>query len=119
MPANRVAAIGAVLSAVVGALITLLGAVPEKWQGPSLIAAVLSVTVIVVTFMLGSQKWDALVMGGSTPLPGPTGPMGPQGPAAEVPDVSDEQEFADIPEPDAATVLETGALPDTPEGDLA
>lgn len=56
MPANRVAALGAALSAAVGAVVTLLGAVPAAWQGPVLIAVVVCVTVLAVVFMVGSWK---------------------------------------------------------------
>lgn len=62
MASNKVAGIGAALTAVVGALITLLGSVPEKWQGPVVMTSLFCITVLAAVYMLGSQKWDKLVM---------------------------------------------------------
>lgn len=61
MSANRIAGLGAALTASAGALVTLLGAVPEKWQGPVVIAALVCVTILASVFMLGSQRFDSLI----------------------------------------------------------
>lgn len=62
MASNKLAGIGAAATALVGALITLLGAVPEKWQGPVVMTALACITILAAVYMLGSQKWDKLVM---------------------------------------------------------
>lgn len=62
MSSNKLAGVGAAVTALVGALITLLGAVPEKWQGPVVMTALFCITILAAVYMLGSQKWDKLVM---------------------------------------------------------
>lgn len=60
LPANRTAAIAAGSTAVVaGVVIPILGAVPTDWRGPTIIAAILCLTVLGSVFLIGSQKHEA------------------------------------------------------------
>jgi hypothetical protein len=61
MPANRVAALGGTLTAIVAALVTLLGALDGDTAKAIVIVTVLIVVaVIVVTFLIGSQRSEKL-----------------------------------------------------------
>ena len=72
MPTNRIAGLGAVLSAFVGALVTLLGAIDNDTAKAVVVGvAILSAAAVAITFMLGSQRWDSLIMSDGAPSIGP------------------------------------------------
>ena len=91
MSPNRVAALAAAASALVGATVTLLGAVPERWQGPVLIAGMFCLTVLAVVFMLGSQRWEKLIFDPEPVVDRPTPPA-----PAPLP-LEDEDDPDDLP----------------------
>lgn len=66
-PANRVAAIGGIVTSIVTALVTLQANFPAGSPGHEIIAkavivlgAILAILGIVVKFLEGSQRWDEL-----------------------------------------------------------
>lgn len=67
MPANRMAALGAAVTAGVTALVTLLGAIPSS-TGKAIVVSVAIVVVgaVAIVFLLGWQKHEART---STPKP--------------------------------------------------
>lgn len=70
MPANRTAAIGGSLATVVGALVTLLGAIDDdRAKAAVLIAAFLVVGAIVIVYLLGHQKHEDRVADGGDRYP--------------------------------------------------
>lgn len=68
MPANRTAALGAAATAVVTALVTLLGAVENVAQAIVVCVALLAVGAVAVVFLIGSQRSEKL----TATWPGPT-----------------------------------------------
>lgn len=66
MPANRLAALVAVLTQLAVIVAAVAGAFPGRYgDALAAVAALLTKAVVVVKFLDGSQKYDALTLGGT------------------------------------------------------
>lgn len=68
---NRVAVMTALLGAVAAALATLLGAVDTTEKAIVVAVALISVAAVLVVYLLGSQRWEALTFRAATGTLGP------------------------------------------------
>lgn len=120
MTPNRITVAAGGAGAIVSAIVALLGAVPDAWKGPVLIAALVCASSLAALFVHGGQKHEARQAGKPTWVPlttelAPvvgltTGVAGTPRIEFQAPDPTDEQEDASpAPAPD------TRVTPDNPD----
>ncbi len=112
---NRIAALSGAAASVAAVLLAVLGAVDSTPKALVVVAAILGIAIVVVVFLLGSQRWEALIFRDARGTPDQT----VQVTTDQAPTPGDHVEgLASTPHPlTAATTNSLTAGPTLPEGE--